>query len=263
MIELLSTDRVVYQDGTMALLHGDCRQMSELKSGSIDLVFADPPFNLGRGRFNYGAETDEAMPPEEYGRWTGEWMLEARRVLKRGGHLFALMVEKWMKYWLPYAPDPFHFLPWCKTMSSYLGDERTFNRASELIFWHWKGGKIKTFNKSHTFDGDKDWVMGPIAVGEVERQRGRKGHPAPRPTWLYEHFISKCSQPGDIVLDPFLGSGTGGVAARKLGRRFIGYDTNREYVEAARAHLCQQGFSLEFYGQIQLEIPDQEEMSVR
>lgn len=261
-MNLLGRDRVVFEDETMALIHGDCRQMWELSDGSVDMVFADPPFNLGRGRFDYGEGTNEAMKPEEYGRWTKAWMRDVLRVLKTGGHLFALMPEKWMKYWLPDAPEPFHFLPWCKTMSSYLGNERTFNRASELIFWHWKGGKITTFHKSFTFEGDRDWVMGNIAVGEVERQRARKGHPAPRPSWLYERYIAKCTNPGDTVLDPFLGSGTGGVACRKLGRLFIGYDINRSFVKAAASHLGQQPFSLEFFGQERFDIPAQERMDV-
>jgi len=258
-MNLLGTDRVVYQNEDMTLIQGDCRDMWELRDKMVDLIFTDPPFNLGRSRFDYGEGTNEAMNPEEYGRWTGEWMREALRVLKPGGHLFALLPEKWMKYWLPGAPEPFHFCPWAKTMSAYLGNEMTFNRASELIFWHWKGGKIKTFDKSWTFEGDRDWVQGPVAVGEVERQRARKGHPTPRPTWLYVRFIAKCTNPGDLVLDPFLGTGTGGVACRRLHRNFVGYDINGKYVKAAAAHLS--GLAMPMVRQMGLEIPAQEELS--
>lgn len=261
MLPLLSASRVVFQSVDMALVHGDCRDMRELKDEVVHMVIADPPFNLGRGRFDYGEETNEAKTPEEYGRWTEEWMREALRVLKPGGHLYAFMPEKWMKIWLPGAPEPFHFMPWCKTMSSYLGNERTWNRASELLFWHWKGGKITTFNKSWTFEGDRDWVQGNIAVGEVERQRARKGHPTPRPTWLYEHFIRKCTNPGDLVLDPFLGTGTGGIACRRLARYFVGYDINLKFIRAAAKHLSE--MAMPMFRQMELEIPAQEEMSVR
>ncbi len=259
-MRLLKTDRIVYQDDDMALIHGDCRAMRELPDKSVDMIFTDPPFNLGKGRFDYGEETNESMTGPEYGCWTGEWMEEALRVLKRGGHFLSLMPEKWIKFWLPGAPEPFHFLPWCKTMSSYLGNEMTYNRASELIFWHWKGGKITTFNKAWTFHGDRDWFMGNVAVGEVQKQRTRKGHPAPRPIWLYERFVRKLTNPGDVVLDPFMGTGTGGIACKRLGRFFVGYEISEKYAASAAKHLS--AMPKPMFEQAPLDIPAQGELSV-
>lgn len=232
--------RLVYQDESLALFAADCRDMQELPDNSINLVITDPPFNV---YVDYGMDTDDHQQPEAYGAWTREWLQEVERVLQPGGQLFALLPYKWMKTWLPHFPEPWHTLAWVKTTPLYLAQEKTFIRGWEPIFWHVKGQKMPTtWHKAYTYEGDRDWFIGPNAVGETRRVGWKQDHPTPRPDWLYERLIQKCSNPGDVVLDPFFGTGTGGAAARKLGRRFIGYDIKREYVEAAALHLSQQAF---------------------
>ncbi|MCH6544587.1 MAG: trypsin-like peptidase domain-containing protein [Deltaproteobacteria bacterium] len=100
--------------------------------------------------------------------------------------------------------------------------------------WVVNGKKPNVLRRSFRYRDDKDWVIGPSAVGESEGARLKKKHPTPRPDWLYEYFIIRASRPGMTVLDPMMGSGTGGRVARRLGRRFVGYDINQDYVDLAQ-----------------------------
>ena len=84
---------------------------------------------------------------------------------------------------------------------------------------------------------DADWFVGPNAAGESRVTPEMRLHPTPRPTWLFEQFILRSTHPGDVVLDLMVGSGSSMVAARRLGRRFIGYDINPDYVELAAARV--------------------------
>lgn len=218
------------------LVHGDCRHMTELEDDSVDLVVTDPPFNVsqrhGRRDFDYGdgAQAD-ALPPEEYAAWCGEWVDECLRVLRPGGQLYSLMSLKWLPYWAPILRGRYwRILPWVKTMA-FLHRENTYLSAWEPVIWIVKEGAKHELRRAYRFAEDKDWLIGGTAVGEAEVNRLKKKHPTPRPDWFYEYFIVRASKPGDTVLDPMMGSGTGARVSIRLGRRFVGYDINPKYVE--------------------------------
>jgi adenine-specific DNA-methyltransferase len=228
--------RVVFRQEDIALIHGDAREMLELPNESVDLVVTDPPFNVSFS--DYGGGVKDSVSPEAYGEWTGQWLRECLRVLKPGGQLYAIMPLKWLAYWLPQVPAPWHLLAWCKTMA-HLHREKTYIRAWEPILWVVKGERPNVLKRAYRFEEDKDWLIGTSAVAEAEAVRLKKKHPTPRPDWLYEYFVVRASEPGMVVLDPMMGSGTGAYVARKLGRQFVGYDINRDYVELSAQRVAQ------------------------
>ena len=238
--------RVVYREEGVALIHGDCRQMLELADDSVDLVITDPPFNVSFS--SYGGGVDDHQKPELYAAWTREWIDECLRVLKPGGQLYAIMSLKSAPWWLERIRDLWvehrgHILSWNKTIAQ-LHREQTYIRAWEPVLWLTKGGRPETFRRTYRFADDKDWFIGTNAISEAQSLRLVKKHPTPRPTWVYEYFVLRASEPGMVVLDPMSGSGTGAAVARKLGRRFVGYDINRDYVDLAARRVAQMPFEL-------------------
>ena len=241
--------RVVYREPGVALIQGDAREMLELPDDSVDLVVTDPPFNVSFS--DYGGGVKDHVSPEAYAQWTSEWLRECLRVLKPGGQLYAIMPLKWAPYWLQLVKDQkWHMLAWCKTMA-HLHREKTYLRAWEPILWVVKGERPNVLRRSYRFEEDKDWFIGTSAMAEAEAVRLKKKHPTPRPDWIYEYLIIRASEPGMVVLDPMMGSGTGAYVSRKLGRRFAGYDINRTYVDLAAQRLAQTPFDL---GEIAEEI---------
>ena len=220
-------NKVVHRDEHLFLVHGDCRFMGEVEDDCVDLVVTDPPFNV---RFSdYGGGTNDARQAWEYTAFTAAWLHECMRVLKPGGQLYAIMPRKNMEQWLQVVPKPYEIMPWCRTMAQ-LHREATFIRAWEPILWIVKGKRPNTFKRAFNFPADKDWWIGPSAIGETQRIRIKKLHPTPRPDWIYEDLIVRASNPGDVVLDPMVGSGTCAFVSVKLGRRFIGYDVHKPYL---------------------------------
>ena len=245
-LELLPTNgnghRVVYQEPGVALIQGDAREMLELPESSVDLVVTDPPFNVSFS--DYGGGVKDHVSPDAYAQWTAEWLRECLRVLKPGGQLYAIMPLKWAPYWLQLVKDEkWHMLAWCKTMA-HLHREKTYIRAWEPILWVVKGERPNVLRRVYRFEEDKDWIIGTNAVAESEAVRLKKKHPTPRPDWIYEYLIIRASEPGMLVVDPMMGSGTGAYVSRKLGRRFVGYDINRTYVELSAQRLAQAPFDM-------------------
>lgn len=227
----------------MTLLQGDCRNMHQVPDESVDLVVTDPPFNVG---FDYGETTDDRRPDDDYLEFTRAWLEESLRVLKPGGQLYAIMPLKWMGGWLPMVQDQkWHILSWCKTMCM-LHREATYLRAWEPILWLVKGGgPPNVFHRTYRFEHDKDWIVGTSAIGESGAIRLKKKHPTPRPDWLYAYFIIRATEPGMVVLDPMVGSGTAAYVSMSLGRKFVGYDIREDYVHLTGQRVAQLSIGLE------------------
>jgi modification methylase len=249
-------------DGTPfgMLYQGDCVAcMEALPAGSLDLVFADPPYNLQLGeglrRPNHslvdGVEErwDRFDGFEAYDRFTRGWLEAARRVLGDTGTLWVIgtyhnifrigAALQDLGFWV------LNDVVWRKTnpMPNFRG--RRFTNAHETLIWCAKsrGQKRYTFN----YDAMKalndelqmrsDWLL-PICVGrERLRVDGRKAHPTQKPEALLHRVILSSTNPGDTVLDPFFGSGTTGVVAKKLGRTYIGIEREPAYVALAAERL--------------------------
>ncbi|MDL2296294.1 hypothetical protein LJC18_05845, partial [Lachnospiraceae bacterium OttesenSCG-928-E19] len=240
------------------ILVGNCiEQMRAMPDASVDAVFADSPYNLQLGdKTLYRPEDQTAAravrdswdsfeSPDEYREFSRQWLSECKRVLKPDGAMWvigsyhnifqlgAIMQE--LGFWI------LNDIVWVKTnpMPNFRGTR--FTNAHETLIWATpqKTGKY-TFNYEtmKKLNGGKqmrsDWEIN-ICLGEerIKDENGKSLHNTQKPMDLLRRVILSSTKPGDIILDPFMGSGTTAAAARELGRNFIGFDMDASYVSAA------------------------------
>jgi modification methylase len=238
-----------------SILTGDCLEiLPRLPENSVDLVFADPPYNLQLQNDLYRPNQSkvEAVNDEwdkfgsfaEYDNFTRAWLTECRRVLKDTGTLWVIgsyhniyrvgNILQDLGYWI------LNDIVWVKDnpMPNFRGVR--FTNAHETLLWAQKNrGARYTFNHQamKALNDDlqmrSDWHL-PLATGrERLKTNGAKAHSTQKPEALLYRVLLASSNPGDVVLDPFFGSGTTGAVAKKLGRRFIGIEKNPGYVDVA------------------------------
>jgi site-specific DNA-methyltransferase (adenine-specific) len=241
------------------ILQGDCLEcLAQLPSQSVDLIFADPPYNLQlqgdlwRPNMTRVDAVEEAWDHFEsfqaYDEFSQAWLQACRRILKEDGTLWVIgtyhnifrlgKIMQDLGYWI------LNDVLWVKTnpMPNFKGVR--FTNAHETLIWAAKSKEAKyTFNHHamKALNEDKqmrsDWYF-PICSGaERIKVSGRKAHPTQKPEALLYRVILASSQPGDLVLDPFFGTGTTGVVAKKLHRRWIGIERETEYVSLAQARI--------------------------
>lgn len=244
----MSTDRLICGDAIEII--------STLPSASVDLVVADPPYNLGK---DYGNNRDLKVW-HEYERFTDEWIQQAVRVLKPSGSLYVFMGVRFISKLFTSLEDKHGLLfnswiTWHYTQG--MGRKVGFSPRHEDILF---------FNKSRDFTFNLDDVRVPQ---KYYRQRNnmaganpgdvwqfshvhycsaeRVEHPTQKPEALMERIIRASSNPGDVVLDPFVGSGTTSRVAAHLGRQCIGIDINPDYIALARRRIEQAGATLDSF----------------
>src|SRR5438105_4726239 len=245
------------------VLIGDCiAEMAKLPAESVDLVFADPPYNLQlQGDLKRPDDSrvdavddawDKFSSFSAYDDFTRAWLIACRRVMKRNATLWVIgsyhnifrvgaMLQD-VGFWI------LNDVVWRKSnpMPNFRG--RRFTNAHETMIWAARepGGKGYTFNYEALKAGNEDiqvrsdWTI-PLCTGE-ERLKGRDGkklHPTQKPEALLARVILSSSRPGDLVLDPFSGTGTTGATAKRLGRQFIGIERDSAYAAAAEARISQ------------------------
>ncbi len=236
--------------------------MTRLAAGSVDLVFADPPYNLQlQGDLKRPDDSkvdavdddwDKFASFSAYDDFTRAWLMAARRVMKPSATLWVIgsyhnifrvgTILQDLGFWI------LNDVVWRKTnpMPNFRG--RRFTNAHETMIWAARepGGKGYTFNYEALKAGNEDiqvrsdWTI-PLCTGE-ERLKGRDGkklHPTQKPEALLARVILSSSRPGDLVLDPFCGTGTTGAAAKRLGRQFIGIERDPAYAAAAEARISE------------------------
>ncbi|MEM1395848.1 MAG: DNA methyltransferase [Pseudomonadota bacterium] len=244
-----------------SVIHGDALAvMRQIPSDSVDLVFADPPYNLQLGGDLTRPDNSTVNGVDDgwdkfdcfadYDAFTRAWVSEAKRILKPNGALWTIgSYHNIFRVGTAIQDAGFWVLNdvvWVKTnpMPNFRGTRLT--NAHETLIWASMSKDAKyTFNYDalKTSNDDlqmrSDWLM-PICTG-TERLKGADGnktHPTQKPESLLHRIIIATTNPGDVVLDPFAGSGTSGAVAKRLGRRFIGIDRELDYVEAARQRIA-------------------------
>ena len=243
------------------IIEGDCIDaMARLPDKSVDMIFADPPYNLQLqgdlfrpegGRVDaVDDEWDKFDSLLAYDDFTREWLTEARRILKDDGTIWVIgsyhnifrvgSLLQDADFWI------LNDIVWRKSnpMPNFRGTR--FTNAHETLIWCAKDGKAKyTFNyhAMKALNDDlqmrSDWVLPICGGGErAKDEAGDKAHPTQKPEALLYRILLACTKPGDVVLDPFFGTGTTGAVARRLGRKWIGIEREPKYVKVARARIA-------------------------
>ncbi|MCJ7420332.1 site-specific DNA-methyltransferase [Sphingomicrobium astaxanthinifaciens] len=233
--------------------------MAKMPDKSVDLIFADPPYNLQLGgnllRPEGGKvdacddEWDRFESFQAYDDFTRDWLAEARRILKDDGSIWVIgsyhnifrcgAILQDMGYWI------LNDIIWRKTnpMPNFRGTR--FTNAHETLLWCAKSEKSKyrfNYRAMKALNEDvqmrSDWTLPICSGGErLKDEAGDKVHPTQKPEALLYRVLLACTQPGDVVLDPFFGTGTTGAVAKRLRRRWIGLEREPDYIAAARARI--------------------------
>ncbi len=247
---------------TNVIMSGECvAAMESLPAGSVDLVFADPPYNLQLGGDLRRPDNSRVDGVDDawdrfddlaaYDKFTHAWLKAAHRALKDTGSLWVIgsyhnifrvgAILQDLGFWV------LNDIVWRKTnpMPNFRGTR--FTNAHETLIWCSKSKDARyTFNydaMKNMNDGTQmrsDWTL-PLCTGG-ERLKGADGnklHPTQKPESLLYRVLMAATKPGDVVLDPFFGTGTTGAVAKLLGRRYIGIERDPDYIAGARERIAQ------------------------
>ncbi len=252
---------------TNIIYNNDCIKTlnTKIDKNSIDLIFADPPYNLsGNGLKWQGNKTGgdwymvnehwDKMTSSEYMQFSKKWISSCSKVLKNTGSIYIacsyhnigemMMILKKLNFKIN------NIITWYKTNSMPNMTKRIFTHSTEFIIWAVKGKgwtfnyeMLKDINPEKQKNGDKkqmrDFWQIPLVQG-CERIKGYDGkalHPTQKPEEMLKRIILASSNKGDIVLDPFSGSGTTIFIARKYERNWIGIENNNNYVKISKQRM--------------------------
>ncbi len=244
------------------VLIGDCVSlMNGLPANSVDVIFADPPYNLqltnellrpNQSRVDGVVEAwDKFSSFAAYDTFTLQWLSAAKRVLKKTGTIWLIgsyhnifrvgAILQDLDFWI------LNDIMWRKTnpMPNFRG--RRFTNAHETLIWAARDPGVT--NYTFNYDAMKalneglqmrsDWLL-PICSGDerLKNEAGDKAHPTQKPEALLHRVILASTKEGDVILDPFFGTGTTGAVAKRLGRHFIGIEREHEYASKAIARIA-------------------------
>ena len=241
------------------IIHGDCIEiMQQIPSDSIDVTFADPPFNLKK---KYGTYKDE-KDIHDYLNWCKQWLLEMVRITKPSGSIFLHNIPKWLTYYAEYLNEIADFRHWIawdaptapmgKTLQPahygilFYAKNQHKNKFYEIRYPHKRCRKCGYLLKDY---GGKKKILHPFGplvsdswsdIHRIRHNKHRDPHPCQLPVHLLERILLMSTDEGDVVLDPFMGTGTTAVAASRLGRNVIGIDIDPQYVQITQQKLVQE-----------------------
>jgi site-specific DNA-methyltransferase (adenine-specific) len=232
------------------VIQGDCLELfKNIPDESIDVTFADPPFNLKKGYNSY----KDSLKLQEYMHWCELWIKEMVRITKPTGIIFLHNIPKWLtyystilnnlavfKHWIswdaPTAPMGKSLQPSHYGILFYVKDLKNF-RYYEIRSPHKRTRSTGILAKD--YGGKKSMLhpFGPLVsdvwtdIHRIKHNKFRDEHPCQLPIHLMERIILMSTDENDIILDPFMGTGTTAIAAKRLGRRFIGFELDKNYVD--------------------------------
>lgn len=241
------------------ITNGDCLELfKKIPDDSVDVTFADPPFNLKK-KYN---STKDSLELKEYLDWCEKWITEMVRVTKPTGAIFVHNIPKWLTYYSAYLnkiADFKHWISWDAPTAPmgkslqpnhygilFYAKNIKENKFYELRYPHKRCRKCGYLHKDY---GGKKGLLHPFGslvsdvwtdIHRVKHNKYRDEHPCQLPIHLLERIVLMSSNENDIVLDPFSGTGTTALAAKRLGRNFIGFEFDKTYAEIAENKLLQE-----------------------
>ncbi|RMH48164.1 MAG: site-specific DNA-methyltransferase [Gammaproteobacteria bacterium] len=241
------------------IIQGDSLSMlREIPDNSVDVTFADPPFNLNK-RYN---STKDNLAFQEYLEWCKQWIYEMVRITKPSGSIFVHNIPKWLTYYAGFLnelADFKHWIAWDAPTSPmgkslqpshygilYYAKKRKENKFYEIRYPHKRCRKCNYLHKDYGGKKKKLHPFGPLVsdvwtdIHRVKHNKYRDEHPCQLPIHLLERIILMSTDEGDVVLDPFSGTGTTAIAAKRLGRHYIGLEIDEAYVRSSVNKLQQE-----------------------
>ena len=240
------------------IIKGDCLNiLKKIPSNSIDMTFADPPFNLKKKYSHY----EDSKQTKEYLNWCEKWMSEMVRVTKTTGTIFVHNIPKWLSCYTAHLNNIAFFRHWIAWDSGGAPLGKTLLPNHYGILYYTKSANYKDFKfydirqphpkcrVCHSFLKDyggkraQAHSFGPLLsdvwtdIHRLRHKKRRDEHPCQLPIPLLERLILMTTDPGDIVLDPFMGTGTTAVSAKKLGRKYVGIELDPAYVKIAEQNI--------------------------
>jgi site-specific DNA-methyltransferase (adenine-specific) len=244
------------------VIKGDCLEiMRNIPNDSVDMTFADPPFNLKK-KYNGYKDNKEF---DAYLQWCRLWIYEMVRITKPTGSIFVHNIPKWLTYYAGFLNEVAHFKHWItwdaptapmgKTLQPshygvlYYAKDPKENKFYEIRYPHKRCRKCGYLLKD--YGGKKVGLhpFGPLVsdvwtdIHRIKHNKYRDEHPCQLPIHLLERLILMSTDEDDIVLDPLIGTGTTVIAAKRLGRKFIGIDIDEKYVNITKSKLSRESTS--------------------
>jgi site-specific DNA-methyltransferase (adenine-specific) len=241
------------------IIQGDCLEaMRNIPDNSVDIAFADPPFNLKKKYNGYKDNQNN----DAYLAWCRDWISEMVRITKPTGSIFVHNIPKWLTYYASFLNEIAYFKHWIawdapsgpmgKSLQPshygilYYVKNPKENKFYEIRYPHKRCRKCGYLLKDYGGKKDALHPFGPLIsdswadIHRIKHSKYRDKHPCQLPIHLLERIVLMSTDENDIVFDPFVGTGTSVIAAKRLGRKFIGIDIDEEYVNITRQKLIKE-----------------------
>ncbi len=238
------------------IIQGDCLELfKKIPNNSIDMTFADPPFNLKKKYNNY----KDSLEFKEYLSWCEKWISEMVRVTKPSGSILVHNIPKWLTYFAAILNKKADFKHWISWDAPTAPMGKTLQPSHYGILFYAKNQKeLKYYEIRYPHKRDrrtgyllKDYggkkaslhPFGPLIsdvwtdIHRIKHNKRRDPHPCQLPIHLLERLILMTTDENDVVLDPFMGTGTTAIAAKHLGRNYIGFEIDQKYIEITKEKL--------------------------
>ena len=241
---------------TNQIHHGDCLKLFQnIPDDSVDMTFADPPFNLKKKYTTY----QDSLEFQQYIKWCEQWITEMVRVTKPTGSIFVHNIPKWLTYYATHLNKIANFKHWISwdAPTAPMGKSLQPNHYGILFYTKKpKESKIYELRYPHKRErkqgflakdyGGKKYLLHPFGplvsdvwtdIHRVKHSNKRDIHPCQLPIHLLDRLILMTTNENDIVLDPFSGTGTTAISAKRLGRKYIGFELDKQYLEISNSKL--------------------------